>query len=338
MTDNAINDRYAIPLLNKIRYMLDNHVARVVLTDDNGSPIINENSVILNDNTDDVVIGNYSVNTNWRGLIFECVLPGFDSDNELYIGGYWNGASLTSTNQIRFWTDNNLSGYYTYTPGDLYRQYYDTQNVYFSINGEILMSYPITGSDETVYIGLDTDYNSGLTFEINNILFYETGKKGRNGINGENGNNLISGTGAPLPTLLTNSNDIYNDVTTNNLYANNGSNWYRLFSPITPGSIKTLSSGGTTKLWDFIDGNASNVLAYVVFAVDNSARVPTHIVQIAMNIESDRTGAHYNVFGTLPSNVILIIVNNGGTEQSVNLHSTGGTAYNYIGVRYQIIN
>jgi hypothetical protein len=320
--------------------MLDHHVPRVVLYSDGGSPTINENSVVIHEITGDVVIGNESnqVNINWRGLIFECYLPAFDNNsNELYIGGYYHGAGLTNTNKIYFYNNNDDTGNYNYTPGDLYRQYYDTEYVYFSLNGEIVDRLPVSTSNEYVYIGLDTSNETSNTYEITNILFYETGKLGRNGINGNNGNKLISGSDAPYS--VGNYNDIYNDITTNNLYVSQGgTNWNRLFSPITPGVIKTLSSGGTTKLWDFINNNFSNILAYVVFAADSSARVPVKVVQIAMNIQTNRLSPHYNVFGTLPSNVNLTVVNNGGTEQSVNLHSTGAPAYNYIGVRYQIIN
>jgi hypothetical protein len=53
---------------------------------------------------------------------------------------------------------------------------------------------------------------------------------------------------------------------------------------------------------------------------------------------SNRLGPRWRIQGTLPSNVFIDTVNNGTTEQSVRLHSNAAPAYNYVGVKIQIIN
>jgi len=337
MTDNAINDKYTVPLLNKVNYRLNNHVSRVVLIRDGGNATITDNSVLLHEITNDNVYTDYNINTGWRGIIFECILPEFTNEsNELYLGGNYHGATLSASNQIQFWNWDIPSDVYSYTPGDLYRQYYDSINVYFSINGEVITSLPITNNYDYVWIGLDGSNETDNTYLIERIAFYETGKLAYNGYDGDSGVTILSGGLPPLPTLG-NYNDIYIDVTTN-VYYQNFDGWQRINNLDPTGSIVTLSANGTRKLWDFVNNNYSNILIHLVFAVDASVRTPVNVVQLAVNMPPNRLGPHWRTQGTLPSNVYIDTVNNGTTEQSVRLHSNAAPAYNYIGVKIQIIS
>ena len=341
MPDNAINDKYFVPKLRIIKSILDNHIPRVQLLLNSGNPIITENSVILNEVTGDSVVTDlikqYDIINS--GLVFECILPEFTIfDNIIYIGGNYYGAIISNYNQIQFWSNEVLSETFTYETGDVFRQLYDSSFVIFSLNGIVKSVIPISNNypTEFIWIGFEIINPTENSCFFDQILAYVTSSHGDNGINGTDGNTILSGSQNPS-NLLGKNGDYYIDVTNNFMYGPKNNSW-PILNPVDPlSSIKTLSNGGTTQLWNFIDQlQYTNILIYLSFAVDAIIAQPINIVQIAVNISND--APEWYLFGTLPSNVSITIVNI-ENEKSINLHHSGvGPIYNYIGVRILTIH
>jgi len=344
MTDNAKNDKYTIPLLKHVKYRLneDNHVPRVQLLNDNGNPTIFENTVTLHDNTNESVTTDQCKPFQIRreGLIFESYLPALtDVDTYIYVGLNGHGGYLSADNQISFWTNDDDTGNYDYTPGDLFRMYFDGRRVRFSLNGHVKATLYISCGYSTDYlnIGFDGYGEHDISYEFTGIQLYQTGKKARNGNDGDNGNSLLSGSGNPLPTLGE-YNDFYIDILTNNFWVNNGS-WYPGTTPNPPGFLTTLGSGLSTDIWNFTGTDYNSVLINIIFAENATTRTPVSVIQLAVNKRAYPNVATWNSSGTKPSNVtIATLFPSELGFNGVQLQSTGGPTYNYITVRVQIIN
>jgi len=338
MTDNARNDKYSLPLIQSITKRLNNTPPNLTWLVDRGNPEIDGNIIILHENTGDITTtdSNNQFDLVYHGYYFQCVLPEFTNDNNsLYVGGNWYGAYIDNENQLFTYNQNIINTAVTYIPGDLYQQVYDGVNVNFYLNGLYINSVPLLEnySSDYLYCGLDTSNPTQNIYTINKIYGYVTGRNGANGDDGTNGVNILSGSGVPSNTLGVDG-EYYMDILTFTMYGPKSNSWVSK-KPVDPvPSIKTLSSGGTTKLWDFIDGY-TNILIYLVFAESSSERQPDKIVQISVQCQGG--GPQYVVFGTLPSNVSITTVTNGSTEQSINIQSSGSPAYNYIGVKIQTI-
>ena len=346
MTDNAINDKYTVPLLKHVNYRLDNHVPRVILLNDSGSPVIFENTVTLNDNRQESVISDQCKPFQIRreGLIFECYLPAVSAlytDTNIYVGLSAHYAYLSADNQIYFETNDDSSSTYTYTPGDLYRMYFDGRNVRFSLNGHVKATLQISCgySTDYLYIGFDDYGRYNHNYEFTGIQLYQTGKKARNGDCGERGNSLLSGSGNPFPTLGRN-NDLYVDILTNNIWSKYSCLWNPISVPNPAGTVTTLASNSSVNIWDFTNTTYSSVLINIIIAANNTTRAPVSVVQVAVNKVDDPNIPTWTIAGTLPGTLYIQTLNSPDPVfNGVQLCShSGDPAYNYITVRVQIIN
>ena len=348
MTDNAVNDRYTIPLLKQVDFRVQNRQPRIDLRPDGGNPTITENSVILHEsNGDDYVYSNESYSGNTKGVVFECnvpVIPEGDS-SAVYFGTQYYGGEIyyASGYQIYFWGNSGETNNYSYNENDLFRMYIDTNTVYFSINGNIIDSLPYNHSDDHyAEIGFDgIGSNPDNIYTLSNILFYQTGRIGMNGVNGNNSNSLLSGSGNPFPTLG-NEGDIYNDVLTNTVWANNGS-WSPQGPPSLPGAIVSLAAGShTVDIWNFVGNSFNSLLITIAFAQDSTTRIPVNLVQVAVNKDNGADGPRWSHNGTFPDGVTIntgYSPNPNPTFNGVRIASTGTSiAYNYITYKIQIIN
>jgi hypothetical protein len=347
MTDNAINDRYSIPLLKQVVFRIQNREPKVHLYPDGGFPIITENSVTLHGDSNDYVYSDESYSAHSRGLVFECNLPVIqEGDNAaVYFGTYNYGGEIYYDGgyKIYYWSDcGDNSNEFSYNENDLFRIYIDSQNVYFSINGVVanVFSYSCSGN-QAVAIGFDGSGSSNNTYTLSNILYYQTGKIGQDGVNGSIGNSLLSGSGNPLPTLG-NNGDAYNDILTNTFWANNGS-WQPFSPPTIPGNVVSLAAGShTVDIWNFVGTPYNSVLITIAFAQDSTARVPVNLVQVMINIANSAAIPRWNSVGAFPSGITISTVyspNPNPTFNGARISGTGTTvAYNYITYKIQILN
>ena len=350
MTDNAKNDKYTIPLLKHVKYRLndDNHVPRVQLLNDSGSPVIFENTVTLYDDRQESVIGDQCKPFQIRreGLIFECYLPAVSAPytgTDIYVGLSSHYGYLSANNQIYFETNDDTSSTYTYCPGDLFRMYFDGRNVRFSLNGHVKATLQISCgySTDYLYIGFDSHGNNEHNFEFTGIQLYQTGKKARNGDDGCNGNSLLSGSGDPFPTLGR-DNDSYVDILTNNLWSKQSCSWNPVSVPNPAGFLTTLASNSSVNIWDFTNTTYSSVLINIIIAASATDRTPVSVVQVAVNKSGTTAVPLWSLAGTLPGTLYILTLNSQSPDpvfNGVQLCSlSGDPAYNYITVRVQIIN
>jgi hypothetical protein len=343
MTDNAPNDKYSIPYIRNTKNQLDNTPPNLSWIVNTGNPTINKNTIIFYESSGDTVNTDpdNSFDITLHGYYFQCILPDYinTNGNKLYFGGYNYGAYINHYSQLYTYNNDIENPYILYNPGDLFQQIYDGNNVKFYINGMFINSVPILNSFFTdyLYCGLDTSYPTGNSYTISNIYGYVTGKNGTNGISGVNGIQILSGSGIPSDTLGL-SGEYYMDILTNILYGpklNTPTNRWITNKPVDPvPRIISILSGGTTKLWDFINGY-QYLRIYLIFSPGENVRQPDSMVQLSVN--SGSNGPQYFVYGNLPSNIIITTVNNGSVEQSINVSSTGTPDYEYIGVKIQVI-
>jgi hypothetical protein len=162
-----------------------------------------------------------------QGVVFQARLPAVSAlsgGNILFIGGNYFWAQLTNTNKILFYYAQAASVYSvvpgavltTYTPGDVYQQYYDGSYVNFSINGVLQARCPISLSyytaSEGLYIGMNAPGNAN-NYTITNVACYGTGRMGAigptgvtgpagpvTGVTGAMGNTGPTGAGLTGPT------------------------------------------------------------------------------------------------------------------------------------------
>jgi len=356
MTDNAVNDRYTIPLLKQVDFRLENRNSRVRLIDDNGNPTINDNSVILHENTDDYVYSDETYRANHEGLVFECNLPGIPSGNSsrMYAGinddeGKYYGCEIkyNSGNKVSFYNYDDDTSFISYNAGDLFRMYIDTDTIYYSINGVIKADLDFaSGYNMYLEIGFYNNDNEGVNYTFSNILYYQTGKIADQGDDGENRISLLSGSGRPnlLPTLG-NDGDLYNDVLTNTFWAKDGS-WYPLTLPNLTRGVVSLAAGtpSPVDLFNFVDTNYNSILITIAFAQNATTRIPTNLVQVSVNLAEDGTNVpKWNNNGAFPANITIqtsYTPSVNPTFIGVRLARDGTivTAYNYITYKIQIIN
>jgi hypothetical protein len=355
MTDNAINDKYVIPLLKQVTYRLDNRVPRIVLTSNNPNLVagvdIGDDFVRLYENSDDYVDSDSSngFNTDKQGVVFECYLPIVSSGNSssIYFGTWDYGADIYYDDgyKIYFWNDGDNTDEYTYQEGDLFKMYLDGNTARFvvlheneessNIIAEETISMPCSNNTQYISMGFDSYDDQGQSYFFQGIKFYQTGRAARDGSNGDDGISLISGSGDPYPTLG-NYGDIYKDMVNNTLWTNNGS-WYVNVAPYVPSSTFALASNTSRRDIYSFGSNNSNVLITIIFAQSNTTRVPVSVVQIIANKSTDPESVvpPWTSIGTLPANVSI---GSATTNQGTIYISSNSSAasYNYVTTKFQI--
>lgn len=158
-------------------------------------------TVIIREATGDAAMSVESYSPLTEGIVFQAKLPAvsaLSSGNILFIGGNYFWAQLTNTNQILYYYTASPSVYSvvpgavlsSYTPGDMYQQYYDGTYVNFFINGVFQARCPISLSyytaSEGLYIGMNVPGNAN-TYTILNVASYATGVMGATGPTGVTG-------------------------------------------------------------------------------------------------------------------------------------------------------
>ena len=164
-------------------------------------------SVVIHEATGDAAMSVESYSPLTQGIVFQARLPAVSAlsgGNILFIGGNYFWAQLTNTNKILFYYTQSPSVYSvvpgavltTYTPGDMYQQYYDGTFVNFSINGVLQARCPISLSyytaSEGLYIGMNAPGNAN-NYTITNVACYGTGRMGATGPIGPTGSAPPSG-------------------------------------------------------------------------------------------------------------------------------------------------
>jgi hypothetical protein len=369
MTDNAVNDRYTIPLLKQVDFRLQNRNPRVTLLEDNGNPTINDNLVILHENTDDYVYSDETYAARYNGLVFECNLPVIPAGNNsiIYAGihdddddPYGCEIRYDGGYKIRFYGDGDYSDYYTYNAGDLFRMYINGRvdrndddyndigrRAYFSINGDVKTDFYYSDSSQMyLEIGFDTHDDNGINYIFSNILYYQTGRIGQDGENGNNRYSLLSGSGRPdiIPTLG-NDGDTYNDVLTNILWRKDET-WYPITFPNLTSGVVSLAAGtpSPVDLFNFVGTSYNSILITIAFAQNATTRIPDRLVQVSVNLAEDGTNVpKWNNNGAFPANITIqtsYTPSVNPTFIGVRLARDGTivTAYNYITYKIQIIN
>lgn len=356
MTDNAINDRYTLPLLKQIDYRLQNRNPRVSLYDESGNPTINDNSVILHEDSNDEVRSNNQYRGYDNGIVFECNLPVVPSSSNscIYAGinnnGDGYGCEIRNDDgyEIRFYHDGDYTDYYSYNEGDLFRMYVDTDRVYFSINGDVKEDLNFTNSND-MYLEIGFDYddeNNDVNYTFSNILYYQTGKIAEEGDDGNNRSSLLSGSGRPniIPTLG-NNGDMYNDVLTNRLWTKDGG-WYPIINPNVTNGVISLAAGtpSPVDLFNFVNTNYNSILITIAFAQNATTRIPDRLVQVSVNLAENGSNVPLLAsFGAFPANIKIDPIYSPSVNPTfigVRLARDGTivTAYNYITYKVQIIN
>lgn len=170
------------------------------------------NSVVIREATGDAAMSVESYSPLTEGIVFQATLPAVSAlsgGNLLFIGGNYFWAQLSNTNKILFVYTASPSSYLvvpgavltTYTPGDMYQQYYDGTYVNFFINGVLQARCPISLSyytaSEGLYIGMNAAGNAN-TYTISNVACYATGVMGSIGPTGLTG--MTGSTGSTGPT------------------------------------------------------------------------------------------------------------------------------------------
>lgn len=170
------------------------------------------NSVVIREATGDAAMSVESYSPLTEGIVFQATLPAVSAlsgGNLLFIGGNYFWAQLSNTNKILFVYTASPSSYLvvpgavltTYTPGDMYQQYYDGTYVNFFINGVLQARCPISLSyytaSEGLYIGMNAAGNAN-TYTISNVACYATGVMGSIGPTGVTG--MTGSTGSTGPT------------------------------------------------------------------------------------------------------------------------------------------
>jgi len=171
-------------------------------------------TVIIREATGDAAMSVESYSPLTEGIVFQAKLPAvsaLSSGNILFIGGNYFWAQLTNTNQILYYYSSAPSVYSvvpgavlsSYTPGDMYQQYYDGTYVNFFINGVFQARCPISLSyytaSEGLYIGMNAPGNAN-TYTITNVACYATGIMGATGPTGRSGS---TGSAPPSGNTLT---------------------------------------------------------------------------------------------------------------------------------------
>jgi hypothetical protein len=356
MTDNAKNDKYVIPLLKQVTYRLDNYVPRVQLSSTNDNLVvgvdIGDDFVRVFENSNDYVESdsNNGFNISKQGVVFECYLPVINNNSSIYFGTNDYGAEIYNDNgpKIYFWSICDGTDEYPYQAGDLFKMYLDTNTARFLViredlepqESQIIVNESLdiqcsSNNNQYVNIGFDSEYDDGNSYLFEGIKFYQSGKEGRTGYPGEDGISLISGSGAPLPTLG-NYGDLYNDILTSRIWFKDNS-WSTQTTPYYASTTFALAPNTNGPTLFSFGNDYNNVLITIIFARSATDRIPEAFVQAVVNKANnpDVSVSPWNYIGNFPENVtIQTSITNKGSVRLVS--NSSALAWNYITTKIQI--
>jgi hypothetical protein len=269
-----------------------------------------------------------------------------DSEFYLWIGGrdYLYMGQITTLNEwIHIAIVRQFGNIRVYVNGEQFgNTYSNTTNFNDTIN-PLIIGNEINVGSTSGYSGHITNFNwiKGVAKYSDNFTVSVTPFTSQVNtgllLNAINYSSLITDSSTSSTKTVTNNNDrVAWNVRTPFISVGTWIEPLKVFNP--PPYITSLSSGGSTVVWDFAGTNFNSVLIYLTFALDTTVKNPTNLVIVSANKGVDNI---VRWFRFLPSNLPLDVqmyTNGDGVDLTIGINSyNSNPAYPYVGVKIYII-